>query len=85
MDLKIDSLLSELCVKQGFCLSSKEHDRITSQGTWDAESFARDVIASEGLNPAYETKHFRNIRNSFIEKFGSNVYSSTKTRNPGSE
>tara|TARA_R110000850_G_scaffold177345_1_gene303177 strand:- start:520 stop:762 length:243 start_codon:yes stop_codon:yes gene_type:complete len=75
-DRKIQYLLGDLCVQQGFCLPPKEQDRIASIGTWEAESFAKDVVASEGLNPEYETKHVRNIRNKFIEVFGSNVYSS---------
>ncbi len=79
IDRKIDNLLVELCVKQGFCLPPEEHDRIVSLGKWEAESFARDVISSEGLKPEYETKHFRSIRNRFIEVFGSNVYSSTSS------
>lgn len=74
MDRKIENLLDELCVQQGFCLSLKERDRIASQGAWEADSFARDIITSEGLNPEYETRHFRDIRNKFIEVFGSAEY-----------
>jgi len=75
IDKDIDNLLGELCEKMGFCLPPKEHDRIASLGSWEAQSFAKDVVASEGLNSEYETKHVRNIRNRFIEIFGSNVYS----------
>ncbi len=75
MDQEINNLLGELCVEMGFCLPPKEQDRIASLGSWEAESFAKDVVSSEGLNPEYEAKHVRNIRNKFIEIFGSNVYS----------
>lgn len=74
MDRKIENLLLELCTKQGFCLPPEQQDRIASLGAWDAESFAKDVVASEGLNPEYETKHVRSIRNKFIEVLGSNEY-----------
>ncbi|UTW45409.1 hypothetical protein KFE80_00285 [bacterium SCSIO 12696] len=76
IDRNIDNLLGELCIKWGFCLPPKEHHRIASACSWDAESFARDVVESEGLNPEYEVGHVRSIRNKFIEVLGSNVYKS---------
>ena len=74
LDKEIDNLLGELCVRLGFCIPPKEHDRIASMGYWQAEEFAKDVISAEGLNPEYEVKWLREIRNKFIEHFGSSEY-----------
>ncbi len=76
MEKEIDALLGRLCVELGFCLPPSEHDRIASKGYWNAEDFAKEVIAAEGLNPEYEVKWLREIRNRFIQHFGSSEYES---------
>ncbi|AZZ91825.1 hypothetical protein EUZ85_14235 [Hahella sp. KA22] len=76
MDKEIKNLLGKLCVDLGFCLPPIEQDRIASLGVWRADEFAKDVISSEGLNPEYEKKWLREIRNRFVAHFGSNEYES---------
>ncbi len=76
MDREIDKLLGKLCVDLGFCLPPKEQDRIASKVFWESTDFAKEVVSSEGLNPEYESRWVREIRNRFINHFGSNEYSS---------
>jgi len=70
----IDNLLGEVCVIFGFCIPVDQQNIIASKGRWRAEEFAKDVISAEGLNPEYELKHLRDIRNHFIQYFGSSEY-----------
>lgn len=68
--------MDKLCVELGFCIPQKEQERIASVGRWDATDFAKDVVACDGLNPDYELKWVREIRNRFIDQLGSDHYSS---------
>lgn len=74
---EISDFLGVLCVELGFCIPPDDQDRIASLGSWEATEFAKDVIEGEGLNPEYQPKWVREIRNRFIEQFGSNVFNSS--------
>lgn len=74
MDQRIETLLDQLCVDLGFCLSGEDQLRIASIDSWSAEAFANELIASEGLNPEYEARWRKEIMRKFIAYFGSDAY-----------
>ena len=63
-------LLYDLCVKGGFCISSDTTDAIARRSSWTAEEFARAVLEAEGMNPDYEKKSLRGVKEWFVERFG---------------
>jgi hypothetical protein len=58
-----------LCIEWGFCLPPKASDEIARSSTITAEEFAAAVLEAEEMNPEYEQKWFRRIRDRFIEEF----------------
>ena len=69
----LEDLLSSVCIKYGFCIHDPEVSEIVKKDSINAEEFASLVLLAEGMNPEYEVKHFRTLRNAFIEKFGNSV------------
>ena len=74
MKQKIEILLDELCVKQGFCLPRNEFEKIISKDHLYADEFAKLVLLGEGMDPDLEIKHFRNIKKIFSDLFGNELY-----------
>ena len=71
----LDFLLYDICVEMGFCLSAADNARICAAESWDAETFAKEIVQIEGLNPEECIAWKRRMRNKFIEMFGSNSVS----------
>ena len=69
----LDHLLGELCERGGYCLPQAETERIASMARLTADEFAIEVLKAEGLNPEYEKRQFRFVRDRFIERFGTSV------------
>jgi hypothetical protein len=62
--------LDHICIKFGFCLPACSRAKIASEGPYQADDFARIVLEEEGLNPDFELKNFRSLRNEFLNFFG---------------
>ena len=69
----LDSFLGDLCVGWGFCNSLTAEDLIAIGMPIEATEFAEQVLRAEGMNPEYEVKWVRRIRNRFIERYGSSA------------
>ncbi|MBX2854288.1 MAG: hypothetical protein KTR21_04835 [Rhodobacteraceae bacterium] len=70
---RLQNLMGKLCIELGFCLEFHDIERISSIRPIEAEQFAMEVIKAEGLDYEYDIKWRREIRNIFIEYFGSNI------------
>jgi hypothetical protein len=71
---KIYALLSELCIKLGFCIPPEHSVRLQKDPPADIDSFTDAIFWAEGLAPGNEVelrrevrkvveKHFRNMDN----------------------
>jgi len=67
----LDFLLYDICVELGFCLPPQDHARICATEVWDADAFTEEVFRVEGMDPDEHLKWKREIRNRFIDMFGS--------------
>ena len=67
---EIEYFLHDLFVDCGFCISPQYAERISEADYWEADDFACQVLAAEGMNPEYEKQWRCKIRNRFAEKFG---------------
>jgi hypothetical protein len=47
----IESLLYELCVHLGFCLSEADQERLIADPPATIDSFVDEVVRAEGLDP----------------------------------
>ena len=61
--------LDHICIKLGFCLSATSRSKIASGGPYRPEDIARIVLEEEGISPDCEVRHFRAVRNEFINFF----------------
>lgn len=59
--------LDRVCIKYGFCLPESKRTEIASSGPYEADDIAKLVIEAEGLNPDFETRHFRALRDEYTE------------------
>lgn len=66
-------LLGGLCIEWGFCNRLDPDDLIRPGTTLTAEDFARAVVLAEGMNPDYEVRWRRAIRDAFVWRYGSSV------------
>jgi hypothetical protein len=65
-----EALLSDLCVRYGFCLPSEEHDRLLDNPPQDVLSFVDAVYIAEGLNPeTADRSTYRAVRDRVAESF----------------
>jgi hypothetical protein len=68
----LSGLLQWLCINWGFCIPPTDFERIASRQYIEADTFAREVLLSEGMNPEFEIRWFRKIKQRFTDKFGFN-------------
>ncbi len=71
MSEALDFLLYDLCVDLGFCLPPADNARICAAESWDADAFTKEVFRVEGMDPNEHLALKRQMRNRFIEMFGS--------------
>jgi hypothetical protein len=72
----LDFLLYDLCVDLGFCLPPADNARICASESWDADTFTAEVFRVEGMDPDQHLALKRQMRDRFIEMFGSSVVDS---------
>jgi hypothetical protein len=71
MSEALDFLLYDLCVDLGFCLPPADNARICASESWDADAFVAEVFRIEGMDPNEHLALKRQMRNRFVEMFGS--------------
>ena len=54
-----EAALDELCVKYGFCLSSKKAEELFTNSPDDAGAFVDAVLVAEGVDPSLVDKRMR--------------------------
>lgn len=60
---EVESLLSELCVKLGFCLPPEARARIAANPPPNVTELTNTVFAAEGLDPSTADRHlYRQVR-----------------------
>jgi hypothetical protein len=67
---EVETLLSDLCVRYGFCLPSDEHDRLLANPPQEVGAFVDAVFIAEGLNPETADKGtYRAVRDRVAASF----------------
>jgi len=66
---RIERLLYELCVEQGFCLPPHEQTRLQNNPPKDVDAFTDAVLLAEGLNPQYEKQLRRGVQDCVARHF----------------
>jgi hypothetical protein len=68
--VEVGILLDSLCVKLGFCLPPAKKQHLQRDPPGDANTFARAVIAAEGLDPEMiDRRLYRQIRDAIAAAF----------------
>jgi len=63
------ALLDELCVRYGYCLSTRNRDLILADPPADPSAFIDAVLVAEGLNPEYVDGRTRSTLENVARKF----------------
>lgn len=67
---EVESLLSELCVRLGFCLPPGARERLAKSPPGDVTEFANAVFVTEGLDPSTADRRlYRQVRATVAEAF----------------
>ena len=66
---EVRALLSQLCVKLGFCLSSLEIERLATSPPEDSDEFTEAVLVAEGYGVATSDPLFNQARELVAEAF----------------
>jgi hypothetical protein len=71
LENELDNLMGWLCTEWGFCLASKEREKIASSERLDARQFALEILKAEGFeHPEFEANWVKRISEKFTEHFG---------------
>jgi len=62
---QVETLLGELCVTLGFCLTPEGYEQIASEPPETPEAFARAVFSAEGLD--YDADPRENLKDAVRE------------------
>ncbi|MFS4469066.1 hypothetical protein [Maribacter sp. 2210JD10-5] len=68
MERELIYLLTDLCVKWGFCISTDNFEQISKKDYYNDNDFAMDVVESEGMD-GYSS-WINRISEKFRERFG---------------
>jgi len=75
MERELIYLLSDLCIKWGFCIPPDSFEQISKIGYYNDKGFAMDVVEAEGMD-GYSSWVDR-IAERLRERFGTNEISSS--------
>ncbi len=67
--MKLQSLLDELCVDLGFCLASREADRLSASVLTGVDALTDSVLAIEGLDPQLHQQQRLAVRERVAKHF----------------
>ncbi len=73
LSAEFHQLVSFLVDQHGYILSQQEWEEIIGLESYDADSFAHDILIAEGLEVEENQSLFRTVRNLYIQKFGNSV------------
>ncbi len=68
MERELKYLLTDLCVKWGFCIPPDDFEQISKTEYYFADDFAVDVVVAEGLDS--DSHWVKKIADRFKERFG---------------
>jgi hypothetical protein len=69
------SFLDELSVRYGYCLPRDEKEKFLQIAEFDAESFARELLRAERMDPDTNVSQFRQVKKMFIDRYGASNFS----------
>ncbi len=70
---ELRKLIDVMRVDMGFMIYDKDEKDIIDTKVITSEEFAAKILQAEEMDPEYNPKLFRQVRNKFREKFGSQV------------
>lgn len=70
MECELGHLLTDLCVKWGFCIPPDSYDQISKTSYYHADDFALDVLDAEGIDTKFGSEWVKKISNRFKIRFG---------------
>ncbi len=57
----------------GFMIYQKGEERMVSNEKWTAKDFVQVIFEIEELDPEYNLKLFREVKNKFTDRFGNEI------------
>ncbi|GAA4078810.1 hypothetical protein [Actinomadura miaoliensis] len=66
---EVASLLYDLCVELGFCLSPEDQAALRTSPPTDVDSFAEAVFQAEGMNPSANEHLWHQVRHMVARAF----------------
>ena len=66
---EVRALLSQLCVKLGFCLPPLEIERLATSPPEDSDEFTRSVLVAEGYGVVTSDPLFKQVRELVAQAF----------------
>jgi hypothetical protein len=70
---ELKKLIDVMRVDMGFMIYDEDEQNIIDTKVITSEEFATKILQAEDMDPEYNLKLFRKVRNKFTEKFGSQV------------
>ena len=70
---EILNFLDMLRTDMGFMIYQKGEERMVSNERWTAKDFVQVIFEIENLDPEYELKLFREVKNKFTDRFGNYI------------
>lgn len=61
------AFFDHVCVKYGFCLPQESRAALALEAPYSADEIAEIIIREEGLDPDCEKRHFRDLKNAYLE------------------
>jgi len=70
---ELRKLIDVMRVDMGFMIYDEDEKNIINTKVITSEEFATKILQAEDMDPEYNLKLFRQVRNKFREKFGSQI------------
>jgi hypothetical protein len=70
---ELRKLIDVMRVDLGFMIYDEDEENIIDTKVITSEEFATKILQAEDLDPEFNLKLFRQVRNKFREKFGSQI------------
>lgn len=70
---EILNFLDMLRTDIGFMIYQKGEERMVSNEKWTAKDFVQVIFEIEELDPEYNLKLFREVKNKFTDRFGNEI------------
>ena len=70
---ELRKLIDVMRVDMGFMIYDEDEKKIIDTKVITSEEFAAKILQAEDMDPEYNLKLFRQVRNKFREKFGNKI------------